>query len=1159
MLFKYKRGKAMQKNTKNQNTIGAKSVWKRKKTYALMFAISSAMYGHTYAQEAADTKALTAQEKKSLEKSADDASTDEEVIEVRGMRANLLNAQNLKRNSDTVVDAITAEDIGALPDRSVLEAIQRLPGVSVERFAGPDDPDHFSVEGSGAIIRGMTQTRSEFNGRDSFSANTSRGLSFQDVSPELMRGVDVFKNQTADLIEGGIGGTISLKTRKPFDSAGQVFAFNVDYSYGDIAKEWTPTLSALYSNRWETGAGEFGLLFNLADSKLMGASHGIQSDAVVEYYARDLVGADAFVGSDNEGRVWVPQASNLLQKTDDRKRKGASLALQFENTDETFLATFQYLRSQANLAWNERAVKYQGGYQDINRRTMRGLNGTEFSFDEDGIFESGTMVQGTDGWRSTNDNANRIPRAWGTNSAAQWGVKSQMESRVSETDSLVEDYSLNFKWKATDNLELIADMQYIQADAEVSDASVHFQTFSIQQYDVSGSTPTLTLIDPWNGARDANPDGFQSYPSGATNSSLHDTYPGFSGDPAGDSNFFADPTSYWLNSAMDHYERSNGDSKALRLDGTYYLDDSDFFTTIKAGVRYAKREQIVRRTNYSWGSLATEFSGGTGWLDTIPANEDMYEQVDWADFHGGGAANIPGNTTLHPTENFVSSLMGLNPANNYADYKSPSGSWYPLPFREDNPNFNQELDDKYGIFTPGEINETTETNKAFYLRADFEGEAKFRYNGNIGLRYVKLDRTSLGSVTFPDLVPKVAVPSDINTPLTPTAIINYLQAQVDAGSFVDLNEALDAVGADGGIDNRWAKDRLNYLTDDERAYGDDTEKSLSAKTTYDAWLPSFNLKVELSDDLIGRFAIAKAIAYPNMSAVRNRVDVGVLSLEEDRIQLPPEVEPTAEQRLIQSVAVSGWKGSGGNPYLQPMESVQIDVALEWYFADVGQLTATFFHKNLDDYFVQGSTYQKITNPNSGISQIVDVAATRNGGKAKMDGVELSYQQFFDMLPAPFDGFGVQSTYTYIDAAGVPNNEIDIEDESFFGSDATDTGIRVDLDVVPLQGQSKHTFNFVGMYQKDEWSARLAYNWRSRYLLTTRDVISKAPLFYDDHGQLDGSVFYKINDQITVGIQGTNLTNSQSETIMLLNNDYLEAGRSWFVADRRVALVARGNF
>lgn len=142
---------------------------------------------------------------------------------------------------------------------------------------------------------------------------------------------------------------------------------------------------------------------------------------------------------------------------------------------------------------------------------------------------------------------------------------------------------------------------------------------------------------------------------------------------------------------------------------------------------------------------------------------------------------------------------------------------------------------------------------------------------------------------------------------------------------------------------------------------------------------------------------------------------------------------------------------------------------------------------------------------------------------------------------------------------MPNNEGDVENEGWLGSDAEDTGIRVSLDSVPLQGQSDETINLVAMYEKYDWSARLAYNWRSKYLLTTRDVISKAPLWYDDHGQLDASLFYTVNDNVTVGIQGTNLTNSQSDTLMILNDELLETGRSWFVSDRRVALVVRAQF
>src|SRR5690348_3493783 len=98
---------------------------------------------------------------------AQPASTDQpandQAIVVTGIRASLANSQNIKRNSDTVVDAITAQDIGALPDRSVTEALQRVPGVAINRFAGTSDPDHFSAEGSGVTIRGLTFVASEFN------------------------------------------------------------------------------------------------------------------------------------------------------------------------------------------------------------------------------------------------------------------------------------------------------------------------------------------------------------------------------------------------------------------------------------------------------------------------------------------------------------------------------------------------------------------------------------------------------------------------------------------------------------------------------------------------------------------------------------------------------------------------------------------------------------------------------------------------------------------------------------------------------------------------------------------------------------------------------------------------------------------------------------
>ena len=148
------------------------------------------------------------------------------------------------------------------PDLSVLEALQRVPGISIERFAAANDPDHYSVEGSGLILRGLPQTRSEFNGRDAFSASSDEGINFQDISPELMGAVEVIKNYTADMTEGGISGTVNLVTRKPFDTGEPIAVGTIGFNYSDhrfsnpdSLDNLTPSLSALVSNAWDLDMG----------------------------------------------------------------------------------------------------------------------------------------------------------------------------------------------------------------------------------------------------------------------------------------------------------------------------------------------------------------------------------------------------------------------------------------------------------------------------------------------------------------------------------------------------------------------------------------------------------------------------------------------------------------------------------------------------------------------------------------------------------------------------------------------------------------------------------------------------------------------------------------------------------------------------------------
>ena len=117
---------------------------------------------------------------------------------------------------------------------------------------------------------------------------------------------------------------------------------------------------------------------------------------------------------------------------------------------------------------------------------------------------------------------------------------------------------------------------------------------AMQRLDVTGNKPELHLISPWNGDRDNNPDAYRNgvYRAGWTD------------DPAGDSNYFQDPTSYSMDSAWDIFGRDEGDSDAYRADFDYVVDDSPWLTNIKFGARRAEREQLLRDAPVRWGSIS---------------------------------------------------------------------------------------------------------------------------------------------------------------------------------------------------------------------------------------------------------------------------------------------------------------------------------------------------------------------------------------------------------------------------------------------------------------------------------------------------------------------------------------------------------------------------
>ncbi|AQR72312.1 TonB-dependent receptor [Sphingomonas sp. LM7] len=163
-------------------------------------------------------------------------------IVVTGIRQSLADAQSVKRNSAQVVDAISAEDIGKFPDKNIGEALQRVTGVQITRAAG---------EGQSVSIRGADPSlnRVEINGQTALSTvvGSGRAVEFRDLPVEFVSRVEVVKSATADMVEGGLGGTVRVITRRPFDSKVPFIAGSVQGIYGTLADKVDPKVALIGS------------------------------------------------------------------------------------------------------------------------------------------------------------------------------------------------------------------------------------------------------------------------------------------------------------------------------------------------------------------------------------------------------------------------------------------------------------------------------------------------------------------------------------------------------------------------------------------------------------------------------------------------------------------------------------------------------------------------------------------------------------------------------------------------------------------------------------------------------------------------------------------------------------------------------------------------
>ncbi|WP_294275366.1 TonB-dependent receptor [uncultured Sphingomonas sp.] len=273
---------------------------------------------------------------------------------------------------------------------------------------------------------------------------------------------------------------------------------------------------------------------------------------------------------------------------------------------------------------------------------------------------------------------------------------------------------------------------------------------------------------------------------------------------------------------------------------------------------------------------------------------------------------------------------------------------------------------------------------------------------------------------------------------------------------------------------------VRYVHTDQVASGTLTSGNIATPVSYPKTfndvLPSFNLRADLTPKLVGRLAASRVLTRPNVTDTAPRITVSTDA-------------PTA---------------SGGNPQLVPFLATQFDGSLEWYFAPSGMLSGAIFYKAMDDYITQSNT--EINIPGRGI---VRLSSSVNGGNAKVYGAEAAYSQVFTFLPEPFDGFGVQGSYTHTEVK----------------ADYT-AGSRTIKD--QLIGLSKNSFNLVGFYDKGPLSARLSYVWRDKYLSSTGSTV-QAPTYVAAFGSLDGQLSVRAADNLTLSLEGINIAGAHQDT------------------------------
>lgn len=472
----------------------------------------------------------------------------EEII-VTGFRASLANALQTKRNSNEIIESITAEDMGKFPDQNIAESLQRLSGVQIDRDNG---------QGTKVRIRGLDQNVTLLNdeifltGLEIFTlgeGQTRNNDSLEGVPSELLGGVDVYKSPNAKLLEGGLGGTVNLKTRNPLVlEPGYTIAGNVRGAKSSGADGgWKPLGALALGYNWDDKAAFIATLSydkqNSQTDVLGGqnrgnwrfAERGDKATVTKNYYA--------------------PEYRYATDREQTRERIGGSLAGAVQLSDSVEVSG-EWFHSELDILTSEASVKFPFAIESP------GLDATKpYTIDENGVLINGTLI---------------------ANSAE--AISYVQNSKI---DS--DNFGLKLKYDDGGNFRGSLRGAYAKADlfSDSANNDVRYTQYSVPTADPT--SPTGFSHKPANPAAPANYRFNYSNGNGTLPSMTLATTPDLYTNPA-----YGYFKSHWV-----FGDRADLENYSVRADGEY---DPEFIpagnVTLSTGYRYASRDIDYQRGRY---------------------------------------------------------------------------------------------------------------------------------------------------------------------------------------------------------------------------------------------------------------------------------------------------------------------------------------------------------------------------------------------------------------------------------------------------------------------------------------------------------------------------------------------------------------------------------